>query len=100
MPLDVVRKGDPLSTGHTCVGSTTLGGANQGTVYVNGILAAVVGAPTVSHPAPPKPPCDPHVANLNAGSPDVFIEGIAVGRRTDSADAGAMTSGSPDVFAN
>jgi len=95
----VVRIGDSLSTGHGCVGSTTLEGANQGSVFVNGILAAVVGAPTVSHPFPPDPPCAPHVANLNAGSSTVFAEGIAVGRVGDSADAGAMTSGSPDVFA-
>jgi len=96
----VVRVGDSLSTGHGCTGSTTLAAANQGSVFVNGILAAVVGAPTVSHPFPPDPPCAPHVANLNAGSPDVFIEGIAVGRIGDSADAGVMTSGSPNVFAN
>jgi len=98
-PPPVVRIDDPLSTGHGCVGSTTLGGANQGSVYVNGILAAVVGAPTVSHPFPPDPPCAPHVANLNAGSSTVFIEGKPVGRVGDSADAGAMTSGSSNVFA-
>jgi len=96
----VVRVGDSLSTGHGCAGSTTLASANQGSVFVNGILAAVVGAPTVAHPFPPDPPCAPHVANLNAGSPNVFIEGIPVGRVGDSADAGAMTSGSPNVFAN
>lgn len=96
----VVRVGDTLTTGHGCVGITTLAGANQGSVYVNGILAAVVGAPTVAHPFPPDPPCAPHVANLNAGSPNVFIEGIPVGRIGDSADAGAMISGSPNVFAN
>jgi uncharacterized Zn-binding protein involved in type VI secretion len=95
----VVRIGDSLSTGHGCVGSTTLAGANQGSVFVNSILAAVVGAPTVSHPVPPDPPCAPHVANLNAGSSTVFIEGIPVGRVGDSADAGAMTSGSPNVNA-
>jgi len=96
----VVRVGDSLSTGHGCVGSTTLASANQGSVFVNGILAAVVGAPTVAHPFPPHPPCAPHVANLNAGSPNVFIEGIPVGRIGDSADAGSMTSGSSNVFAN
>jgi len=96
----IVREGDSLSTGHGCVGSTTLASANQGSVFVNGILAAVVGAPTVAHPFPPDPPCAPHVANLNAGSPNVFIEGIPVGRVGDSADAGAMTSGSSNVFAN
>jgi uncharacterized Zn-binding protein involved in type VI secretion len=96
----VVRVGDTLSTGHGCVGTTTLASANQGSVFVNGILAAVVGAPTVAHPVPPDPPCAPHVANLNAGSPNVFIEGIPVGRIGDSADAGSMISGSPNVFAN
>lgn len=95
----VVRIGDSLSTGHGCAGSTTLAGANQGSVFVNGILAAVVGAPTASHAVPPDPPCAPHVAFLNAGSGSVFVEGIALGRVGDSADAGAMTSGSPDVFA-
>lgn len=95
----VVRIGDALSTGHGCTGSTTLSGANQGTVYANGILMAVVGAPTVSHPFPPDPPCAPHVANLNAGSSTVFVHGIAQGRIGDSADLGAMTSGSPTVFA-
>lgn len=96
----VVRVGDSLTTGHPCTAVTTLGGANQGSVFVNGILAAVVGAPTVAHAAPPVPPCPPHVANLNAGSPNVFIEGIPVGRIGDSADAGSMISGSPNVFAN
>ena len=96
----IVREGDSLSTGHGCSSTTTLASANQGSVFVNGILAAVIGAPTVPHPFPPNPPCAPHVANLNAGSPNVFIEGIAVGRIGDSADAGSMTSGSSNVFAN
>ena len=96
----VVRDGDTLSTGHGCTGTTTLGGDNQdGTVHANNIDIAVVGAPTVSHAFPPDPPCTPHTAQLNAGSSSVFINGIAVGRITDSADAGAMTTGSPDVFA-
>lgn len=95
----VVRIGDPLSTGHGCAGSTTLASAAQGSVFVNGILVAVVGAATVAHAVPPDPPCAPHVANLNAGSSSVFAEGIPVGRVGDSADAGAMTGGSPNVFA-
>ena len=44
----VVRVGDSLSTGHICTAVTTLGGAAQSTVSANGILAAVVGAPTVA----------------------------------------------------
>ena len=96
----VVRVGDTLTTGHLCAATTTLGGAAQSTVSANGVLAAVVGAPTVAHPFPPVPACAPHVANLNAGSPNVFINGIAVGRIGDSADAGAMISGSGTVIIN
>jgi uncharacterized Zn-binding protein involved in type VI secretion len=59
---------------------------------------SVVGTPTVPHPFPPNPPCADHVANLNAGSSTVFINSIAIGRIGDSADAGAMTSGSSNVF--
>lgn len=95
----VCRVGDSLSTGHGCTGSTTIASSNtDGTVKANGINIIVVGAPTVSHPFPPNPPCAPHVANLNAGSSSVFINGIAVGRVGDSADAGSMTSGSDNVF--
>ena len=39
-----------------------------------------------------------HVANLNAGSGTVRVNSIAVGRIGDSADLGAMTSGSGNVF--
>ena len=95
----VSRVGDSLSTGHACTGSTTIASSNtDGTVHANNIDIIVVGAPTVSHPFPPAPPCAPHVANLNAGSSSVFINGIAVGRVGDSADAGAMTSGSSNVY--
>jgi len=92
--------GDSLSTGHGCSGSTTIASSNtDGSVNADSINIIVVGAPTVSHPFPPAPPCAPHVANLNAGSSSVSVNGIAVGRVGDSADAGAMTSGSPSVSA-
>ena len=96
----VSRKGDSLSTGHGCVGTTTLNTPGQSTVFANSILIARVSDPTVSHPFPPLPPCAPHVANVNAGSPNVFVEGLAVARIGDSADSGNMTSGSGNVFAN
>jgi|TARA_B110001454_G_scaffold171094_1_gene161718 uncharacterized Zn-binding protein involved in type VI secretion len=98
----VVRIGDSLSTGHGCASTTTIESSNQSTtnVYANSILIDIVGAPTVSHPFPPDPPCAPHTSQLNAGSPSVFINSIAVGRIGDSADAGVMTTGSPDVYAN
>ena len=96
----VSRKGDSLSTGHICTSTTTLDTPGQGTCFANSILIARVSDPTVSHPFPPLPPCAPHVANVNAGSPNVFVEGLAVARIGDSADAGSMTSGSGNVFAN
>lgn len=96
----VVRIGDKLSTGHSCTSVTSLAGANQGSVYANSILIAVPGAPTVVHTVPAGLVCTPHVAVLNAGSPNVFAEGSPMGRIGDSADAGVMISGSPNVFAN
>ena len=96
----ISRKGDSLSTGHACTGTTILDTPKQGTVFANGILIARIGDPTVAHPAPPIPPCPDHVANVNAGSPNVFVVGIATARIGDSTDAGAMTTGSPNVFAN
>ena len=96
----VSRKGDSLTTGHICTSTTTLNTPGQGTCFANSILIARVSDPTVSHPFPPLPPCAPHVANVNAGSPNVFVEGLAVARIGDSADSGNMTSGSGNVFAN
>ena len=95
----VSRKGDSLSTGHICTGTTVLATPGQGTCFANGILIARQGDPTVSHPFPPAPPCAPHVANVNVGSSTVFVEGSPVARIGDSADAGAMTGGSGNVFA-
>lgn len=96
----ICRVGDSLSTGHDCVGVTTIDtSATDGTVKADGAIVIVVGAPTVAHPHPPKPPCADHVANLNAGSSTVRVNGIAVGRIGDSADAGVMTSGGGTVSA-
>ena len=94
----VSRKGDSLTTGHICTSTTTLDTPGQSTVRANGILIARVGDPTVSHPFPPNPPCAPHVANVNAGSSTVRVVGAFVARIGDSTDAGAMTSGSSNVF--
>ena len=123
----VSRKGDELTTGHICATTTTLDTPGQGTCFANSILIARKTDSTVSHPFPPAPPCVPHSTNLsaasttvfvnslgisrigdsyscgvklNAGSPNVFVEGLAVARIGDSADAGAMTSGSGNVFSN
>ena len=94
----VSRKGDTLSTGHACTGTTTLNTPGQSTVFANSILIARVTDPTVSHPFPPLPPCAPHVAKVNAGSSTVRVCGLSIARKGDSADAGAMTKGSSNVF--
>ena len=94
----ISRKGDSLSTGHICVGPTTLDTPGQSTGRANSILIARVGDPTVPHPFPPVPACADHVANVNAGSGTVRVAGAFVARIGDSADAGAMTSGSSNVF--
>jgi uncharacterized Zn-binding protein involved in type VI secretion len=95
----ICRQGDSLSTGHICSSSTTLATPGQSTVRANGILIARVTDPTVPHPFPPSPPCANHTANVNAGSSTVFVAGKAIARIGDSADAGAMTGGSSNIFA-
>tara|TARA_A100001515_G_scaffold130936_1_gene118410 strand:+ start:113 stop:415 length:303 start_codon:yes stop_codon:yes gene_type:complete len=97
---EVCRKGDELSTGHICATTTVLDTPGQGTCFANSILIARKTDKTVSHAFPPAPPCVPHVAKVNAGSPNVFVEGLEVARKGDSADAGNMTQGSGNVFAN
>ena len=94
----VSRKGDTLSTGHACTGTTTLDTPGQGTVFANSILIARITDPTVSHPFPPIPPCAPHVAKVNVGSSTVFVCGLPIARIGDSTDAGQMTKGSSNVF--
>tara|TARA_B100000925_G_scaffold282862_1_gene256125 strand:+ start:641 stop:943 length:303 start_codon:yes stop_codon:yes gene_type:complete len=95
----VSRKGDSLSTGHACTGTTTLATPGQSTVFAEGELVARKSDPTVSHPFPPNPPCAPHVAKVNAGSGTVFVVGKECARVNDSADAGNMKSGAGTVFA-
>ena len=94
----ISRKGDSLSTGHICVGTTTLDTPGQSTVRANSILIARETDPTVSHPFPPAPPCVPHVAKVNVGSSTVRVVGLPIARVGDSTDAGQMTKGSSNVF--
>ena len=96
----VSRKGDSLSTGHVCTATTTLATPGQSTVFANKILVARITDKTVSHTFPPFPLCPAHVANVNVGSDNVFVEGKAIARIGDSTDAGALTGGSATVFAN
>ena len=96
----VSRKGDSLSTGHVCTDTTILDTPGQSTVFSNKILIARITDPTISHINPPFPICPNHVANVNVGSSTVFAVGLAMARIGDSADAGAMISGSLNVLVN
>ena len=92
------RVTDDLTTGHSCISITQIESSNtDSSVHANGLDIIVIGAPTVSHIAPPTPLCPPHVRVLNTGSGSVFINGIGVGRVDDSADSGVMIEGSPNV---
>ena len=94
----ICREGDTLSTGHSCSSTTILDTPRQSTVRVNSILIARVGDPTVSHSAPPAPPCPPHVRFVNVGSSTVRVSGSFIARIGDSADSGEMITGSSNVF--
>ncbi len=95
----ICRQGDILTTGHGCVGTTILSIPTQSTVRANGILIARMGDMTVPHPAPPLPPCPPHVRFVNVGSPTVFVASLPIARIGDSADSGIMITGSTNIFA-
>lgn len=70
----------------------------QSTVFVNGILASVIGANVAPHPPCPIPPI--HCASIvTSGSSTVFISGIPATRIGDSENCGhKRASGSPTVF--
>lgn len=92
------RIGDDVDTGHGCDSTTTIKGALQSTVFINGIKAAVDGDALAAHTIPSGDVCVGHSAVVNKGSKTVFIEGIKAARKTDSADADQIAEGSPNVF--
>jgi uncharacterized Zn-binding protein involved in type VI secretion len=102
----VARVGDLISTGHGCDASAPIAGPGASTVFVNAFPAAINGSPigphTITNPAsPPTPPCIPHPGQVvNTASKTVYANAVGIARNLDSADAGAITQGSPNVFAN
>ena len=98
----VCRKGDLLTTGHTCVGMTKLDWPTQATVWAEGKPMARMGDKTIEHPFPPKPPCKPHFAFVNEGLTSLLVVGKFQARVRDSADtepAGKMIQGAMSVWA-
>ena len=98
----IARQGDPTTTGHGCDGTTTITGPTGAgaKVYANNIAIECKGNPTSPHTIRSGNSCVPHSAVINAGSGNVYIANIAVARKGDSTDGGAITAGSPNVYAN
>lgn len=84
---------DP-SAGH-CFPPRSADSTPQSTVYVNSILATVIGAHYPTHTCGVS-----HDGNASAGSSTVFIEGKSVHRIGDDISCGDVSaSGSRNVFA-
>jgi uncharacterized Zn-binding protein involved in type VI secretion len=100
----VARQGDPTTTGHGCDTTSTVTGPTGAAakVYANNIAVECKGNPVSPHTidAGPRGSCISHSAVINVGSPSVYVGNVAVARRGDSTDSGAITAGSPSVFAN
>ena len=100
----VARFGDVTSTGHGCSATTTLAGPSTN-VFCNTKGVERKGDPLAAHTipftsgTPPVTVCIPHAAVINVGSSTVFVNNKAIARVGDSADAGAITTGSSNVFA-
>jgi len=91
----ITRDGVDISAGH-CFPPRPTDSAGQGSVFVNNILATVVGAHYPTH----KCGKSSHDGAASAGSSNVFCENIAVHRIGDAISCGDISAaGSPNVFA-
>jgi len=97
----VARDGDPTTTGHDCDATTTVTGPTGAgaKVFVNAIPVECKGDPTAAHTIRSGRNCVNHPAVINAGSGTVKVGGVPIARVDDSTDGGAITAGSPNVFA-
>lgn len=95
----IAGQNDTVATGHGCDTTTTIleGSPN---VRINGKGAAYAGAALTPHtiPAGTPPVCVGHSAVINAGYGRVLVNGKPIARIGDSADLGAISSGSPNVL--
>ncbi len=100
MPAIAVCGVDEIATGHPCDGTALIAAKGDNRVTIGGQPVALVGDLIAPHTIKAGDACVPHpAATINAGSSKVFVGGIAVARIGDSADAGAIISGSSGVFA-
>lgn len=99
--MSAVARGDgsdTVSTGHKCTATTTTKVCSSN-VFVNNKGVCRKGDTITVHTTKVGDSCVNHTAAINAGSGSVFVNGIAIARKDDSADAGKISSGSADVFA-
>lgn len=94
----VARIGDPFSTGHPCDGSSVIAEGSPN-VYANGIPVSRLGDLSASHLILVGDVCVPHAVPIASASSSVFANSIQLARVGDSIDKGAISGGSPDVFA-
>lgn len=93
----VARNLDGFVTGHGCdVASVIV--ALPTNVYVNGRPIATVGAVSAPHTIPSGRTCVAHLSVVYTGSLSVFADGRPVARVLDGIDAGAIVTGSSDVY--
>ena len=94
----VARIGDPFATGHPCDGASTIA-EGSGNVFANSIGVSRRGDNSASHNLLVGDVCVPHSVPITGGSAAVFVNAISIARVGDAIDKGAITGGSPDVFA-
>lgn len=94
----VARIGDSFATGHPCDGSSVIAQGSPN-VFANGIPVSRRGDMSAVHAVKVGDECVPHAVPISGGSGSVFANGIAVARIGDGIDAGAITGGSPNVWA-
>ena len=97
----ISRHRDKCRTGHACSPTAPVL-CSQFTVFANGKPILVKGNRVAPHtilvPGPP-PKCVGHKASPTGSSKTVFVNGLGVGRRGDSAANGAMSGTSRNVDA-
>jgi len=90
---------DRIATGHPCSATANIAGAFQIAVFAGGNPISCPGDLIGPHTIKAGKFCIPHAATVNAGSLFVTAFGRPVARIGDSADAGAIITGTPLVRA-
>jgi len=90
------RHNDTFNTGHPCDGTSAIAQYSPD-VSINSRGAARQGDNSYSHEVLVGGVCVPHTVPISGGSSTVTINNKPAARIFDSIDAGAISSGSPDV---